>query len=389
MNWSDASEIVTGLILSHKLAINAVRSELFISPYCDIIKILKSGDVPIEELIEQVGFSPVNASIDAAKSVNGLGNSNWVSILENTAMAYDAGNRLEKIARKLQQGETVDWSSVSSIAHNAQNGVGGDFVPLSEIEAGEVPFKETGFVALDEHLGGLPQVGQVIVAASPGTGKTSFMVGLAACWATKHDKEQVAIFTLEMMKQEIAMRFNEVIHLSKEIQSRIQINDAIVTPEEVISKAASIENLGLVCVDFADLLIRGETTESTMAHIYRTFMLGSKQLGCPVVLMSQLNRGYTGGIPRPNDIRYTGLAEALGWMILMPYNPSNDWFSEEDMGNNGLPVVDGTAYIVAWKVRGGFRKHKDESPGAIQLQFKGERGWRLDSPGRWFSLKKL
>lgn len=157
------------------------------------------------------------------------------------------------------------------------------------------------------------------------------MVNLAICWASKHKKENVAIFTLEMMKEEIKRRFDEIYKLSESTQDRIQINDAIVTPEEVIAKASTIENLGLVCIDFADLLIKGDTTESAMAHIYRTFMLGAKTLGCPVVLLSQLNRGYSGGIPRPKDIRYTGLAEALGWLILMLYNPSTDWFAEEEL----------------------------------------------------------
>jgi replicative DNA helicase len=354
---------------------------------------MKAGTTATEDLIERVGLSPVQASLEAVKSMNGLGDKNWVKILEDTAMNYDAGAKLEKFGKRLQQGDNVDWAAIKTISHNAMENTGGDFISLSEIEAGEVPFKETGFTAIDEHLGGLPIVGQVIVAAPPGTGKTTFMTGLASCWVKKNPMDSVAIFTLEMMKAEIKLRFNETSNLSIEEQGRIQINDAIISPEEVVSKASTIENLGLVCIDFADLLIKGETTESTMAHIYRTFMLGAKQLGCPVVLLSQLNRGYSGGIPRPNDIRYTGLAEALAWMILMLYNPSTDWFGEEDTQNNknnkNLPIREGTSYIICWKSRGGFRKHKDDSPGAIQLQFKGERGWRTNDAGRWFSLRKL
>jgi len=389
MNWSDASEVVCGLVLTKKIAINAVRYDQFIAPYSDIIKLLKKENVAIEDIIERIGLSPVQASLDAAKSVNGLGDSNWVSILEKSAIAYDAGSRLEKMGRKLQQGGEVDWASITTIAHNAQNGTGGEFIALSDIEPGEIPFKLTGFVAIDEHLGGLPKVGQVLVAAASATGKSTFMVGLASCYAKLHTDENVGIFTLEMTKEEIALRFREINKLPDEVKSRILINDGILTPEEVVSKAATIEHLGLVCVDFADLLIKGETTESAMAHIYRTFMLGSKQLGVPIVLLAQLNRGYSGGIPRPTDVRYTGLAEALSWMVLMLYNPSKDWFAEETSENTGLPIVEGTAYIIAWKQRGGFRKHLDDSPGAIQLQFRGDRGWRLDSPGRWFNLNKL
>ena len=393
MNWSDCSEIVCGLVLSKKLSINSVRQETLIPPYNDIIKLMKNGVTATEDLIERVGLSPVQASLEAVKSMNGLGDKNWVKILENTASNYDAGNKLEKFGKKLQQGDDIDWAVVKTISHNAMEGVGGDFTPLSEIEAGEIAFKETGFTAIDKHLGGFPIVGQVIVAAQTSTGKTSFMVGLASCWAKKHPKDNVAIFTLEMMKEEIARRFDEIHQLTNETKSRIQVNDAIVTPEEVVAKASTIENLGLVCIDFADLLIKGETTEFAMAHIYRTFMLGAKQLGCPVVLLSQLNRGYSGGIPRPSDIRYTGLAEALGWMILMLYNPSTDWFSEEDTKDKDnkeiLVVREGCAYIIAWKVRGGFRYHKDDSPGAIQVQFNGKKGWRTDAEGVWFSLRKL
>lgn len=387
MNWSDASEIVCGLVLNQRILSTSVRPELFIPPYDALIKLIRSGEIEVEKLIEKVGLTPVQASIEAAKRVNGLGNSNWLQILENSALYYDAGNKLERMGRKLQMGEDIDWSFLSSITHNAQKGIGGEFVPLSEIEAGEIPFKLTGFKAIDNHLGGLPEVGQVVVAAPPGTGKTTFMVGLAGCYATIHPDEQVAIFTLEMMKQEIKLRFTEVSQLPTEVMKRIHINDAVLTPEEVVSKAASFEKLGLVCIDFADLLIRGETTESTMAHIYRTFMLGAKQLGCPIVLLSQLNRNYSGGIPRPNNIRYTGLAEALAWMILMLYNPSNDFFGEEE--SDTLPIKENTAYIICWKVRGGFRHHLEDSPGAILVPFKGKLGWKTDSVGHWHSLKKI
>ena len=390
MKWQDTSEIVCGLVLNGKLGANSVRQELFIPPYNDIIKLVKEGNNEIEDIIEKVGLSPVQASLDAVKNMNGLGERNWIKILENSASYYSAGAKLEKFGRRLQQGDEINWAEVKTISHNALEGTGGDFIPLSSIEPGELPFKETGFMAIDKHLGGLPEVGQVIVAAQTATGKTSFMVNLVACWVKKHPDENVGVFTLEMMSEEIARRFNETSNLSKQEKERIQVCDAILTPEEVVAKASTIDKLGLVCIDFADLLIKGETTESAMAHIYRTFMLGAKQLRCPVILLSQLNRTYSGGVPTPREIRYTGLAEALGWMILMLYDPSTDWFGKEDAeDNNRLSIRQGYSYIICWKCRGGFRIHKADSPGAIQIQFQGERGWRTNSEGRWFTLKKL
>ena len=386
MQWAEASEIVAGLVLKNKICPSSVRPETFIPPYSDIIKLVKSGVVETEEIIERVGLSPVQASLEAVKNMNGLGEKNWISILEHSAMAYDAGSKLEKFGKRLQQGDEIDWATIRSISTKALDGTGGDFVPLDKIKPSEIPFKKTGFVAIDKHLGGLPITGQVVVAAQPSAGKTSFMINLSSCWAKKYPKENVAIFTLEMMGCEIAQRFTEISGLNESEMSRIQINENIVTPEEVIAKASTIENLGLVCIDFADLMIKDETNESAMAHIYRTFMLGAKQLRCPVVLLSQLNRTYTRGMPRPNSIRYTGMAEALSWMILMLYNPATAWLDEEEDKKNSLPYMEGTAFILAWKVRGGFRFHLDEAPGAIRIPFRGDKGWSTKNEGKWFAV---
>lgn len=388
ITWESSSEIVAGLVIENKLAPHSVRHDLLFPPYDEIVKRMQEGECK-EELITKVGINPIQVALEASKSLNGLSSANWIEILERTAVAYDAGSKLEKFAKKLQKGEEVDWGNVQFISTRAQENIGGNFMPLSDIEAMEMPFKKTGMKAIDDHLGGFPIVGQVIVGAPPGTGKTSFLAGLGGCWVKQHPKENIAIFTLEMIAPELKMRFQEVNKLTKEQQDRIFINDEVfLSPEDVISKASTLENLGMVGVDFADLLISGETTESAMAHIYRTFMLGAKKLGCPIVLLGQLNRNYAGGLPRPNNIRYTGLAEALGWMILMLYNPSKDWFSSENNDEELLPPVSNKAYIIAWKCRGGFRKHKEDSPGAIQLGFKGSIGWHTNGAGRWFSLAK-
>jgi hypothetical protein len=387
IDWESSSEIVAGLLLMGKLAPHSVNAEYLFPPYNEIAKKIQEGDSK-EHIISKVGINPIQVAIDASKSLNGLSSANWIQILEETAVNYDAGTKLEKFAKKLQKGEDVDWSSIHFIATNAQENRGGNFVPLSEIEAMEVPFKETGLAFLDNHLGGLPSVGQVIVAAPPGTGKTTFMAVLAGSWVKRWKTEKVAIFTLEMVSSELKMRFQEVQKLNSDEQSRILLNDEpYISPEDIVSKASTIDNLGLVAVDFADLLIDGETTESSMAHIYRVFMLGAKKLGVPILVLGQLNRNYNGGLPRPNNIRYTGLAEALAWMILMLYNPSKDWFSDES--NDLLPALEGKAYVLCWKCRGGFRIHKNDSPGAIQVDFNGSMGWRHNLPGKWFSLSKV
>ena len=72
----------------------------------------------------------------------------------------------------------------------------------------------------------------------------------------------------------------------------------------------------------------------------------------------------------------------------MIYNPSTDFFEEDEDANDALPIIENSAYLVAWKVRGGFIKHLDDSPGAILLPFRGDKGWS-NRDGKWFSLKKF
>lgn len=385
MKWQGATELVTGLVLERRINVSSIQPNSLMPPYDEIVEEFKRNS-DITNLITKFGVAPIDTALHASRNVNGTSKmADLIAVLERSKNNTMAGNKLERLTRKLQQGDDVDWEQVAELARNCTSGIGNGFASLDKVTAMEVPFKKTGFRALDEHFGGLPEVGQIIVGASPGTGKTTFMVQLAACWVIEHREDKVVIFTLEMLKEELKMRFNEITTLTDEEMSRIYIEDAPMTPEETLSKASTVDKVGLVCVDFADLLIRGETNESAMAHIYRTYMLGAKSLHVPIVVLAQLNRLYNGGIPRPKHIRYTSLAEALAWGIFMLYNPNINWFAESE-DNELLPPEKDRAYIIAWKLRGGFRVHKKDYPGAVKVHFNGTDGWHCADPGRWMSL---
>ena len=106
------------------------------------------------------------------------------------------------------------------------------------------------------------------------------------------------------------------------------------------------------------------------------------------MLLAQYSRTYQGGLPRPNMIRYTSLAEALGWMLICLWNPHNSFYDDKDalrilQLRSSAKVTEAAALV--WKVRGGFRNHRKDSPGAIIHQFKGDKGWSPE--GRWFHLR--
>lgn len=389
-SWQDLSEIVVGLELQGRLSTNAVCAEKLIQPYDQIAKLLKEGK-ELEEIIGKVGLSPVQTAMDAAKSLNGLGEkANWIALLETSYSRHDIGSKLEKYGKILQRGNEVDWSKVIELGNNLVNKKSG-LVPLSSVEPGEVPFIKTGWKAIDNHLGGIPGVGVITVGGNPGVGKTSFAIKLSSRFVHKHKTKKVAVFTLEMILSEYVTRALEVDNtLTDEEKSRILVCDEVLTVNELVNKASLIDGLGLIVIDFADLLIPGEVTEPEMATIYKSLAAASKRLGVPVVLLAQLSRSYNGGLPRPFNLRYTALAEALSWMILMLYAPSRDYFADEKKkGDIELPVTPGKAYILCWKCRGGFRIHKEahDHPGAVQLNWRGEQAWS-DGPGNWFSLTK-
>ena len=387
MKWDEVSAIVAGLVLDKRLPVSHVNEKALMPPYDELIKEYKKSD-DMNDLLERVGLFAIQDAMHQAESVNGTSKlADFVVLCERARLNYEAGELLSRISKKLLDGDSVDWSKVTSIADRAQSGIGNGYSSMDKVEAMQIPFKETGFASLDKHFGGLPEVGQVLVGGTPSSGKTSFMLGLVSSWVVHHPGEVVVINTIEMLKEELKMRLGEVYRLNDEQLSRILVDDATdITPSEAISKAASVENLGLMCVDYIDLQIEGETSESTMSAIYRTYMKGAKSLHIPIVNLAQLNRNYTGGIPRPFNLRYTGMAEALGWSILMLYNPSSNWFADSADDDILSPVV-GKGYIIGWKFRGGFRVHKKDNPGAIQIDFDGGDGWNPYDTGKWYPVK--
>jgi hypothetical protein len=390
-SWLDASEIVTGLILEKRLSLNSVRPDLFFGEYKNLIKYMKEGIIEPEDLIQKVGLDPFQSAVEASKHLNGAGDmADWTRILEESALGYEAGAKLEKMARKWQLGESPDWTGAKEIITKGEGNISTGYVPLSTIESGEVKFIKSGWPPFDTHIGGLPEAGLIVEGGNPGVGKTTSMIKFASCFAKEHPDKVVAVSSIEMLLMEVSGRFREIAKLPKDVEDRILIDDTPVTAEQAINNASRIDNLGLLIIDFADLMIRGETTESSMAHIYRTLMIGAKQLHIPIILLSQLSYKYQGGLPHPDHLRYTSLAKALAWMIIMLYNPSSDFYEEDSSASDLLPIVEDKAYMIVWKVRGGFRKHLNESPGAIQIAFRGDKGWgNATSERSWYSLKKF
>lgn len=384
----ESSEVVTGLVIKGKISPNVVRADLLFSPYDEVVKAIKNGTAAPEDLILKFGLGTINPCLEAVNSLNGLSNADWISILEETYMKSQMGIRMEKLGKKLQRGDEVDPVEIRHIANQFGKGKTGRF-SLSESLSEEVPFMKTGFLPIDKHLGGFPEAGLIVVGGDTGVGKTTFLRDVSKQFVKQYQNKTVAIYSLEMFAEEITGRFRESGKEPEDEEKRIIINCDPLTINQVIADAAGIDNLGMVLIDYVDMMVKGEATTGKYSEIYVESHYAAKQLHVPVILFAQFTYKYTGGIPKMHHIAWTNSSNTLAWEQLMLYRPAESTREWKDA--NILPIIPGIGYIIAWKIRGGCKAHKDEFPGAIQLPFDGVKGWGVlengkRTSGKWFTL---
>lgn len=209
----------------------------------------------------------------------------------------------------------------------------------------------TGFPDLDRVITGLFPGQMIVVAARPAVGKSTFGLDLARHAAIRNNLT-TAIFSLEMSREEITMRClsaelnldlgrlrkgqledQEWQRISAE-QGRIAdaplfIDDsASITMSQIRLKARRLKqrfDLKLIVIDYLQLMTGDKRTESRqqeVSEISRSVKLLAKELGIPVVVMSQLNRGSEQRAdkkPMISDIRESGSIEQDADVVILMY----------------------------------------------------------------------
>lgn len=336
-----------------------------------------------DRVIEIIGIQSYQSAIHAAESVSNIRKVDWPALLDRAATRADLGNKLLSAGEKLLRGSDIDTTELG--IHIAKLSVAeARLKPMTLTDPEDMPLRPTGWLPLDTHIGGIPDSGLTVIGAPPGTGKTSAAVRIAECFA--RDARRVGIFTLEMTAGQMHERFIEATDLTPKQRRRyIYLCDEVLTVDELAAIAGRADGLDLIIIDFAELLIDEETSESVMAHIYRTLAMLAKTLGIPIVLLSQLNRSYQYGLPTISMLRNTGMAEALAALIILLHNPQQIYIGQP--GSDTLPPIPGKAYMIVGKSRFGFKRGtiKHKGPGAILVDFRGEQGWGYNE-GRWTPL---
>src|SRR5512144_1306085 len=202
----------------------------------------------------------------------------------------------------------------------------------------------TGIATLDKNTLGLQAGSLVVLAARPSVGKTAFALNIASHAATKAGKK-VAFFSLEMPSDQLALRMlaseakldwrrlsagqlstydwqKIATHADRIGAASIWLDDNFVlSPVELRSKCRKLKRenggLDLVLIDYLQLMHAPsdrstQSREQEIATISRSLKSLAKELECPIVALSQLNRSVEkrkGEAPMLSDLRESGAIE--------------------------------------------------------------------------------
>lgn len=248
----------------------------------------------------------------------------------------------------------------------------------------------TGFPLMDKKLSGFQPSQLIVVAGRPGMGKTSFALNIAEHVAVKEGRP-VAIFSLEMSRDQLGMR---LLCAGAQVDSQnartgalsekdfysladamvplegapIYIDDtAIIGPTEMMAKLRRLRqqvgDIGLVVIDYLQLMDTGRRSENRqqeISQITRSLKVAAKELGVPIMLLSQLSRATEkreNKRPMLSDLRESGAIEQDADVVLFLHR--EDYYSEDEQHK-------GDASIIIAKQRSG-------PTGTINVMWKGEQ----------------
>jgi replicative DNA helicase len=285
----------------------------------------------------------------------------------------DAEAKVFSIAEEGSRG-TQGFADIQSLLTQAVERIDELYSREGNSEVTGIP---TGFTDLDRMTSGLQEGDLVIVAGRPSMGKTAFSINIGEHVAMETGMP-VLVFSMEMGGAQLAMRMLGSVgrldqnrlrtgRLNNEDWPRLthaiqKLNDTQIyidetpalTPVELRARARRqarmCGKLGLIVVDYLQLMSsnsQGENRATEISEISRNLKGLAKELNCPVIALSQLNRSLE---QRPNkrpimsDLRESGAIEQDADLILFIYRDEVYNPDSADLG---------TAEIIVGKQRNG------------------------------------
>ena len=249
----------------------------------------------------------------------------------------------------------VIFSVVESIAAAAKSG-------------GTVTGIPTGFYDLDYKMAGLQNSDLILIAARPSMGKTAFALNIAE-YVTVKQNVTTAIFSLEMSKEQLAKRilamnsrvdsqklrtgdlsdeeWMDIVDSAKTIgETNLIIDDTPgISVGELRSKCRKLKiekNLGLVMIDYIQLMTGGKRVESRqqeISEISRSLKALAREIDAPIIALSQLSRKVESRDdkrPMLSDLRESGAIEQDADVVMFIYR---DEYYNKDTENPGVTEI--------------------------------------------------
>ena len=266
----------------------------------------------------------------------------------------------EKKIYALRKGERGDsLEHIGTVLHKV-------FDRLTELSQSDsaIPGLSTGLRDLDTKINGLNKSDLLLIAARPAMGKTSFALNIGLNVAKKY-KKTVAMFSLEMSREQLAMRllsgesfvdsqkmatgklsedeWTKLCMASAALsQTDIRVDDnPSITVAEMNAKLRRLDNLGLVIIDYLQLMTgsgygkASDNRVNVVSDISRALKIMAKELDVPVICLSQLSRGPEGRTdkrPMLSDLRESGAIEQDADEVLFLYR--DDYYNPDSEDKN-------------------------------------------------------
>lgn len=225
-----------------------------------------------------------------------------------------------------------------------------DVIEKAAKTTGDVTGLATGFVDLDRRTAGFQPGNLVLIAARPAMGKTSFVLSLARN-VVVNQRKPIAMFSLEMSKTELV---NRLLSMDSKVDSQkfktgqlnevdweclvesagnvgnspLELDDSSFSIGEIRSKCRKLKvekDISLVIIDYLQLMNsngRSDSRQQEISEISRSLKLLAKELGIPIIALSQLSRQVEqrpDHRPMLSDLRESGAIEQDADCVLFIY----------------------------------------------------------------------
>ncbi len=247
----------------------------------------------------------------------------------------------------------------------------------------------TGFTELDYKTAGFHGSDLILIAARPAMGKTAFALNIATNVAVKANVP-VVIFSLEMSKEQLVNRIlcSEAMVDSNKVrtgkleeddwaklagaigplsESEIYIDDTPgISVTEIRAKCRKLKlekNIGMVVIDYLQLVQgsnsrRNGSREQEISEISRSLKILAKEIGVPVIALSQLSRAVEqrpDHRPMLSDLRESGAIEQDADIVMFLYR--DDYYNQDSEKKDIAEVI--------------LAKHRGGSTGTVELLWLG------------------